>query len=364
MTNHEEPHPSSEFDDPVTTPPFDTTSPAPESPASGSSPPSPKPASSAPSRGARGFLTGRNLAFLGGGAVVVVVVAVVVAVLFTMVIGGGSGGRGGGSSDALAYILDDSDDMSLAVINVAAILQLEDIPSMLYSDFLEMPYDKQLDHPEDWKDEWRDSDWGDYMPVPSWFFSSVVLDDVSTLVAQEVDGDNGYILAGNFLFDALRDDMDDEGWEEDTYREFEVWDDRNVALLEDSGIILLGEGFVGGVLKGLDSGKGLLEGDSAMQKALDKAGKGLLVIGNAGNCESFGDPSLRGCDAYAWSITGGTPATTLMRAAYLFSSNRRAEASLEDIEEAIFDDDDVDADIESIKVEGDFVTYELTIHEE
>ena len=26
--------------------------------------------------------------------------------------------------------------------------------------------------------------------------------------------------------------------------------------------------------------------------------------------------------------------------------------------------DDVDADIESIKVEGDFVTYELTIHEE
>ena len=344
MTNHEEPHPSSEFDDPVTTPPFDTTSPAPESPASGSSPPSPKPASSAPSRGARGFLTGRNLAFLGGGAVVVVVV-VVVAVLFTMVIGGGSGGRGGGSSDALAYILDDSDDMSLAVINVAAILQLEDIPSMLYSDFLEMPYDKQLDHPEDWKDEWRDSDWGDYMPVPSWFFSSVVLDDVSTLVAQEVDGDSGYILAGNFLFDALRDDMDDEGWEEDTYREFEVWDDRNVALLEDSGIILLGEGFVVGVLKGLDTGKGLLEGDSAMQKALDKAGKGLLVLGNAGNCESFGDPSLRGCDAYAWSITAA-----LLQPP--FSGPLTSSAATDGLKPACIEeaDDDVDADIESIKV--------------
>ena len=363
MTNPEEPHPSSEFDDPATLPPSDTTSPAPEPPASGSSPPFPKPASSAPSGRARGFLTGRNLAFLGGGAVVAVVV-VALAVLFTMVIVGGDGGRGGGSSDPLAYILDDSDDMDLAVINVAAILQLEDIPSELYSGPLEMPYDKQLDHPEDWKDEWRDSDWGRSMPVPSWFFSPVVLDDVSTLVVQEVDGDTGYILAGNFLFDAIRDAMDDEGWEEDSYREFEVWNDRNVALLEDSGIILLGEGFVGGVLKGLDTGKGLLEGNSAMQRALDKAGTGLLVLGNAGNCQSLGAPRLRGCDAYAWSITGGTPATTLLRAAYLFSSTSRAEASSEDIEEAIFDADDVDADIESMKVEGDFVTYELTIHED
>lgn len=355
MTNPNEPHPFAESNDPATTPPSDATTPAPQSPASGS------PAPSAPSGGVWGLLTAHKLAFLGGGAVVAVVV-VALAVLFTMVSGGG---RGGGSSNALAYILDDSDDMSLSIISVASILQLEEIPSELNSGVLEMPYGEALDDPEEWKDEWRDRFWDNSMPVPSWFFGDeVILDDIGTVVVQQVDGDTGYIMAGNFPFDSLRDVMDDEGWKEDTYRGFEVWDDRNVALLEDSGIILLGKGFVAGVLKGLDIGKGLLEGDSAMQRALDKAGLGLLVLGGTENCRSFGDLRLRGCDAYAWSITGGTPEYTLLRAAYLFNSSSRAESSLEDIEDAIFDADDVDADLENINADGDFVTYELTIHED
>ena len=53
-----------------------------------------------------------------------------------------------------------------------------------------------------------------------------------------------------------------------------------------------------------------------------------------------------------------------MSAAYLFSSESRAESSLEDIEEAILDSNRVDADIEDIGTSGDFVTYSLTIHED
>ena len=184
------------------------------------------------------------------------------------------------------------------------------------------------------------------------------------MVVQSVDGSTGYVLAGRFPFDDLRDVMDDAGWEEDTYRDFEVWDDRNVALLEDQGIVLLEENFVESVIKALDTGRGLLESDSAMKRVLDRAGSGLVSLGATEFCQSFGSPGLRSCDAFAMTITGGTDETTSLRAAFLFSSSERARASLDDIEDALLDTREVDADIERIGVEGDFVVYELTIHEE
>ena len=309
----------------------------------------------------RGFFAANRIIILGGGGAVVAIVVVVV-LLFTMGVFGG-GGPGGGSSDALAYILEDSDANSVEIINVASILGLSEIPASLEADRLDTPSTGSYDDAEDWKDEWRDRDWSYSLPVPSWLFSEVALDEVDTVVSQNVDGSTGYILAGNFPFDSLRDVMEDEDWEEDSYRDFEVWDGRNVALLEDNGVILLGSGFVSEVLKALDTDRGLVDGDSAMKRVLDKAGIGLVAVGATESCSSFGSPGLRGCDAFVISITGGDPDATLVRAAYLFSSEDRAESALDDVEEAILDTNEVDADIEDIDADGEFVTYEIIIHE-
>jgi hypothetical protein len=316
--------------------------------------------------GSPGFFAANRLILLGGGGGAVVAIVVVVVLLFTMGIFGGGGGGGGvgGSSDAIAYILEDSDATDMEIVDVTSILGAAEIPAGLQSDLLDTPSTVSFDDPEDWKDEWKDRDWSDSLPVPSWLFSDVGIEDLDTVVTQSVDGSTGYVLAGNFSFDDLRETMEDEDWEEDDYREFEVWDDRNVALLEDNGVILLGRGFVSAVLKALDTGRGLMEGDSAMQRVLDQAGSGLIVIGATENCRSFGSPRLRSCDAFAMTVTGGTPDATQLRAAFLFSSESRAESGLDDIEEALLDTNDVDADIEDISADGEFVTYEVTIHEE
>ena len=317
--------------------------------------------------GSPGFFAANRLILLGGGGGAVVAIVVVVVLLFTMGIFGGGGGGGGGvggSSDAIAYILEDSDATDMEIVDVTSILGAAEIPAGLQSDLLDTPSTVSFDDPEDWKDEWKDRDWSDSLPVPSWLFSDVGIEDLDTVVTQSVDGSTGYVLAGNFSFDDLRETMEDEDWEEDDYREFEVWDGRNVALLEDNGVILLGRGFVSAVLKALDTGRGLMEGDSAMQRVLDQAGSGLIVIGATENCRSFGSPRLRSCDAFAMTVTGGTPDATQLRAAFLFSSESRAESGLDDIEEALLDTNDVDADIEDISADGEFVTYEVTIHEE
>ena len=366
MTTPNAPQPPMDPEDPsAATPPADTS---PEPPAdAGASDDSRR---AGPGVGPRsggndspGFFAANKLIILGGGGAVVAIVVVAV-LLYTMGTFGGGGGPGGGSSDALAYILEDADANSVEIVNVASILALAEIPAGLESNSLDTPSTVSFDDPEDWKDEWRDREWSYSLPVPSWLFSEVALDDLDTVIIQEVDGGTGYVLAGNFPFDDLRDAMEDEDWEEDTYRDFEVWDGRNVALLEDDGIILLGSGFASEVLKALDTGRGLIEGDGDMKRVLDKAGSGLIAFGTTEACGSFGSPNLRSCNAFGMSITGGTEETTSLRAAFLFSSESRAESSLEDIEEALLDTNEVDADIEDIGSDGEFVTYEITIHEE
>ena len=353
------PSPESQAD-PVAEPAYPAAS---ESPA-----PSPAPAAAASGSSSKGpfrFFAAHKVATLAvGGGVAVVVVAIVV-LLATGVLGGGGGGGGGGSaaSGVQAYIIDDSDGMFLEIVNVAGILAAPEIPARLESDRLDSPSTDDYDDPEEWKDEWRDSDWSNDFPVPSWFFEYIELDDLTTVFIQNVDGTTGYGLVGNFPFADLRDLMEDEEWEEDTYREFEVWNDRDVALLEDKGVILLGDDYVSAVLKGLDTGRGLVDGESTVTRVLNKAGSGLHVWAGAEDCQSFASLELRGCQGFSMTITGGDVDTTLVSTAFLFSSERRAESSLDDIEESVLDSDDIDADIEEIGAEGEFITYKLTIHE-
>jgi hypothetical protein len=72
---------------------------------------------------------------------------------------------------------------------------------------------------------------------------------------------------------------------------------------------------------------------------------------------------LRNCDAAIEIIKGGDPDKTELSAVYVFSSERRAESGLEVLEEAIEDHARYDADIEKIEAEGEFVTFDVTIHQ-
>ena len=333
---------------------------APSSEATASAPPTTSTASS--SSGPLGFLAAHKMAsFAVGGGVAAVIVVIVV--LLAMGVFGGGGGGGGGGSGIQSYILDDSDGMFLEIVNVAEILAAPEIPATLNSDRMNSPDPRNYDDPEEWKEDWRDSVWYRGFPIPSWLFEEVALDDVTFVLIQNVDGNEGYALMGNFPFADLRDVMEDEDWEEDTYRDFEVWNDRDVALLEDEGVILLGDDYASAILKAMDTGRGLIDGESTAKRVLDKVGSGMHIWAGDEDCDSFSSLELRGCDGFAMVITGGDVDTTQRTAAFLFSSERRAESNLDDIEEYLLDDEDIDADIERISAEGEFVTYQLTIHE-
>ena len=53
----------------------------------------------------------------------------------------------------------------------------------------------------------------------------VRLDDVSTMVVATVDDDDLIILQGGFDFEDVRDELSDSGFEENDYRDFELWED-------------------------------------------------------------------------------------------------------------------------------------------
>ena len=272
---------------------------------------------------------------------------------------GGTAGGVGADTGPLSYALEDI--TYLGMLNVSALIDAAEIPALLA---IIGPYElptELLNEPEEWKDEWEDywDGWfagliGEVISVP----------DINHLVVQQKEGsDRGLLMFGEFAFDDVREFLEDEELEVDTYRDFEIWDDR-IALLEDRGIIALNnEDFVKDFLKALATGEGFLEDTSALNAGLYRAGEGLAVTGrtNCGNM-AFSAP-LRNCEAAIEIIKGGDPDTTELSAVYVFSSERRAESGLEDLEEAIEDQDRYDADIEKIEAEGELVTYDVTIHE-
>ena len=57
----------------------------------------------------------------------------------------------------------------------------------------------------------------------------------------------------------------------------------------------------------------------------------------------------------------GDSYVTEMEVAYVFTSARRAESGMDDIQDAVYESD-ADIDLEKIEVNEDIVTIEITIH--
>lgn len=302
-------------------------------------------------------------AIVGVVAIAIVVVIVVVIVVFSTGLVGSGGGGGGGGGGQQDYILEDSSYVT--VVNVAAILDSVEIPAQLWD-----LGDSDHDDPEEWKDQWREEFSDDDLYIPQMIRDDITLDDIQYGVFQEdADGrDLGWLLIGSFSFEDIRDALEDEDLEDGKYRDFEVWGDRRIALLEDQGAIILDQSLVEDVLKALDTGRGSIsQGEPGdLKRALDKAGDGLLIQGTT-NCESGGfffRTSLRGCAAAVVVVKGGDADTTEVTGVYVFGSERRAESGMDDLEDAIESQDDYDADLEAIETDGDLVTYKVIIHEQ
>ena len=273
---------------------------------------------------------------------------------------GGTAGRVAGQGP-LSYALDDI--VSFELLNIAAIMESSEIPAQIVgaaSPVMNFPTGP-LDDAEEWKMEWEDAWERQFFGMVG---EAIFMPDIVHLVTQRTeDGDLGFVLFGSFDFDDIREFLEEHEGEEDIYREFELWND-NVALLEDQGIIALSNAdFVKDLLKALDTGNGFLDDTGALKAGLYRAGEGLALNANT-NCQNTLFPAgLRGCAVAIEVVKGGDPDTTELTAVYVFSSERRAELGLDDLQDAIEDHDRYDADIERIEVEGEFVTYEVTIHE-
>ena len=272
---------------------------------------------------------------------------------------GGTAAGIGGELGPLSYALEDIN--YLGMLNVAAILESSEIPAKLVdSGPVSLPSDG-IDEPDEWKETWRDEWDGLFFGLVG---EALSLDDITSIVYQRTeDGELGVLLFGNFAFDDVREFLEDEDREQDAYRDFEIWDDE-FALLEDRGLIALNnEEFVKDLLKALDTGEGFLDATGELRAGLNRAGEGLSLVGSTSCSSLVFRASLRSCEAVVEVIKGGDPDATDMAAVYVFSSERRAASGMEDLQEAIEDQEVYDADIENIETEGEFVSYEVTIHE-
>ena len=267
----------------------------------------------------------------------------------------GGGGGGGAPGNAVEFVLEDA--TSITLINIGDILSAESVPARLGS-LIGNNWDI-----DEFQDELRD-DWDEDANA----FETDPESVQQLLVIGSPDG--GYVIVkGNFNFEDIKAALEDEDYDDGTYREREIWEDggASVALFEGSGIYVVGASSqIKKILRALDQGDGFMESTTELRQALDRAQNGALAVVAAANCSGTYAANANGCRAAAIAITGGNEDTTAYANAAVFSSERRAETALDDIEEAIEDDIDneiVDMDINEIQRSGEIVTFRTTRHE-
>ncbi len=262
---------------------------------------------------------------------------------------GGDGGSGSASSDPKGLILEDA--YRVDATNVKALLEASDIPFFFLN---------EDEDPEDFKDDWRDE----------WEDNSRALATDPGAVTQEIDVrasvGNYHITKGEFNFSAIKNELEDQGYDDGTYRDQEIWESENgghsVALFEGAGSFVYGPtDTVKEILKAIDRGEGFMTDEADLRRALDKVGDGALLVEAATDCSVLSD-SLNGCRARAEAFTGGDQDSVEITGAAVFSSERRAESGMDDIEDVIEDDDSIDADLDEIRVDGEVVIFKVTVY--
>ena len=179
-------------------------------------------------------------------------------------------------------------------------------------------------------------------------------------------GNDGlWAVQGEFDLEDYRDYLEDSGFDDDSYRGYELWEGGSAAysLLEDWNIVLAGDTpLVKEVLREVNRGEGRRfdAGATLSGAALERAGDGLISLASESHCERF---AVRGCEAVGWTLRGGREDYLFeIRWAFLFSTERRARTGVNAIEDHL----DNLPTVESARVEadGEFVVAETIIDED
>ena len=170
--------------------------------------------------------------------------------------------------------------------------------------------------------------------------------------------------AGSGPSEDIRDDLDDAGHEESSYRGYEVWEGTShYGLLEEAGYVIYSdsEDVVEDAVGVLYRGEGSMADaeDNDLKQILDK-------LGNAPDIYAFDDSHcevLSRCQGYGVAFTGYDydKEETGAQLAVLFSSERAAESAADDYDDvADFIERNLSfgsssLDIDNLKNEGAFV---------
>ena len=272
----------------------------------------------------------------------------------------GSGDSGNVPGNIEGFVLEDAS--AVIMMDVDALLNAVDAPFAEAARFgLVSDAEDFEDALDDWRDAWEDDD--DAL--------GAALDEVTDImyVGSESTEQLYTVVKGDFDFSDIRAELDDQDFDDGTYRGRELWeknDSEAFALFDTSGV------FVGGskdsvreVVKAVQRDEGFANFENnVIISVREKVSEGLFFFGTD-NCFSttFDSGALKNCESLGLSITGGNEDQAEISGAALFSSERRAESGMDDVEDLIEDDDDLDVDLHEIKVDGEFVIFKVTIYE-
>ena len=167
------------------------------------------------------------------------------------------------------------------------------------------------------------------------------------------------VVQGDFELDDIRYELEDAGFEEDTYRGYEVWEfpqRGGMALLDGYIVAAASIDSVESVLKNLYNGSGSLaraDADNDMKRMLGKLDDGFQIQAQLGNrCQ------VERCRGYVFALTEADENAErfTVRFALLFGNERSAERAADDYDEvADFLELAQGIDIEDTEADGDFV---------
>ena len=167
------------------------------------------------------------------------------------------------------------------------------------------------------------------------------------------------VVQGDFELDDIRYELEDAGFEEDSYRGYEVWEfpqRGGMALLDGYIVAAASIDSVESVLKNLYNGSGSLaraDDDNDIKRMLDELDDGFQIQAQSGNrCQ------VERCRGYVFALTEADENAKqyTVRFALLFGNERSAERAADDYDEvADFLELAQGIDIEDTEADGDFV---------
>ena len=188
------------------------------------------------------------------------------------------------------------------------------------------------------------------------FVAGLTWEDFDEITDAEWEGNGVWVLKGIFEFDDVRDELEELGLEESSYRGYELWE--RFALLQEDGYLVFGlsPDPVEEVLRNLYRDEGHLAGaeDNDLKRILEKLPEGFLK----GASVREGFCPVKRCQGAGISGTGvdldREEATTEI--AILFSSERSAEDAADEYDAiADFVKEEWDSDLENTESDGEFV---------